>query len=167
VLLPLVAADPGLRNTGEALVRLRALDRKLIGGIDLDPSSHGLVGFVDCKRGVWRHDWDFLHRTQCNTDRDRVSLRANVPDAVADAEATTLLLALRRSDASSSIGVELHIGNRIETLHVDGAWNEVRVILPKGSLPKGSLRAELKVDKPGARLAVDHLLLVPRASPSS
>lgn len=162
VVLPLVAEDPALRNTGETLVRLHALERNLIGGTDVDATAaHSGTGLSACQRGPLRHDWDYLHRTYCRTDRDRVSLRLRVPRAVSDArDGNTVLVAMRRADATGRVPVTLRLGERVEHLQADGVWNELRFHVPPGAL-RGVSRAELQVEQPGARLELDHLLIVP------
>jgi arylsulfatase A-like enzyme/HEAT repeat protein len=167
VVLPLVSEDPALRNTAEALVRLHALDRKRIGGVDLDAASSGSTsGFAHCFSGPLRHDWDFLHRTYCTTERERAALRLNVPNSVAEAcLGSVVLLSAKRADASASVALELSIGQQVlMPVQVDGAWAEYRWELPPGALHKGSLRAEIHVLNPAARVQVDHLLLIPRTS---
>ncbi|HEX4353730.1 MAG TPA: HEAT repeat domain-containing protein, partial [Polyangiales bacterium] len=165
VILPLVSEDPSLRNTGESLVRLHALDRKRIGGADLDAAVSG-SGFGHCYVGPLRHDWDYLHRTYCTTERDRAALRLSVPSAVESARyGDIVLLSARRSDASAAVGLEVTIGTHtLPLVQVDGGWNEYRWTLDPGTLPKGSVRAELHVRDRNAHLQVDHLLLVPRTS---
>jgi arylsulfatase A-like enzyme len=166
VLLPLVTDDPALRNTGEALVRLHALERKAIGGVDLDAQYRGTAGFGHCYTGPLRHDWDFLHRTSCTSERDHAQLRLSVPRSVADArEGSVLLLSIKRADTSAGTDVELRVGELpSEHVRVDGAWSEQRFTIPAGALQLGSVRAELRVSETGARLEVDHVLLVPRAA---
>src|SRR5262249_44004251 len=111
VLLPLVNDDPGLNNTAEALVRLRALARQLIGGADLSPNTKGLSGFAQCQRGPLRHDWDFLHRTSCTSERARSTLWLSVPKRVADAPSgNDVLVSVKRTDSTNSVDVELRIG---------------------------------------------------------
>jgi len=170
VVLPLVGEDPALRNSGEALVRLRALERHLIGGTDVDAAAaHGGTGIAGCRRGPLRHDWDFLHRTYCRTERDRASLRLAVPRAVSESPyGSTLLISLRRSDATARVRVQLRLGERAERAEsssADGVWNEQRFSVPKGALHAGTVRLELQVEEPGARLEIDHALLVPKKAP--
>ncbi|MET0388554.1 MAG: HEAT repeat domain-containing protein, partial [Polyangiales bacterium] len=165
VLVPLATDDPALRNTGEALVRLHALEQKLIAGVDLEPGAHGVFGFSHCKRGPWRHDWDFLHRTHCTSARERASLRVNVPEQVARAAGgATLIAELRRVDASGSTPLELKLNDRSEQLQIDGAWHEVRISLPAGALDAGQAQIEVRASDPHVRFDLDHVLIVPRAT---
>lgn len=165
VLLPLISDDPGLHNTGEALVRLQALESRSIGGSDLGPDTAGMSGFTACERGPLRHDWDFQHRTTCTSDHPRSSLRLNVPRAVAEAhEGNWLLISARRADNSANTPVELLVAERLTfPLQLDGAWEEVRLPLAKGALSAGHVRAELRT-QPGVRIQLDHVLLIPRTT---
>jgi arylsulfatase A-like enzyme len=164
VLLPLVSEDQALSNTSEALVRLHALERQLVGGVDLSPSTQGSIGFGHCERGPLRHDWDFLHRTSCNSERQRSTLTLHIPRRVAEAgDGNVALISLKRIDASGSAELELRIGDRITLpVRVDGAWHELRFPIAKGALSAGNVRAELRAITPGARVQLDHVLIVPR-----
>jgi HEAT repeat protein len=166
VLLPLVSEDPALSNTSEALVRLHALERRLIGGVDLSPSTQGVSGFGHCERGPLRQDWDFLHRTSCISERQRSSLTLHIPRRVAEADDGAIaLISLKRLDATGSAELELRIGDRLTLpVRVDGAWHELRFPIAKGALPTGSARAELRAITPNARVQLDHVLLVPRTT---
>jgi arylsulfatase A-like enzyme/HEAT repeat protein len=166
VILPLVSDDPALRNTGESLVRLHALDSQSIGGLDLEPSTAAVSGFARCHRGPLRHDWDYLHRTYCTTERDHATLQLNVPRSVARAsQGLLVLLSVKRADSSASAPLDLVIGGQtLAAVQVDGAWSEVRWNLPPNALRPGQVRAQLRLKAAGARLHVDHLLLVPRTS---
>ena len=163
VVLPLVAEDPALRNTGETLIRLHALPRNLIGGTDVDATAaHSGVGLSACQRGPLRHDWDYLHRTFCKSDRDRMSVKLRVPRAVSEApDGNTVLISLRRADATGRVPVSIRIGDRVEHLQADSVWNELRFNLPRDAL-HGVSKAELHVEQTGARLELDHILIVPR-----
>jgi hypothetical protein len=147
------------------LVRLHALERQWIGGADLGPSAKSAGGFAQCERGPLRHDWDFLHRTTCTNEHARSAFRLSVPHAVADAhDGNWVVISVRRTDATSSAPIELHIGDRINLpLEVDGGWIEARFPLPKGALNAGQIRAELRVPA-GVRVQLDHVLLVPRVA---
>jgi HEAT repeat protein len=166
LVVPLFSDDPSLRNAGETLVRLRALDRQLIGGADVTRGAPGSIGFGDCHVGPLHHDWDYLHRTSCTTRTDDAALRLSVPSDVSNAKhGTVAVLSVKRTDASSSAEVEVSIaGHALEPIHVDGEWSEYRWPLEPGSLAQGSVRAEIHSREPSARFEVDHLLLVPRNS---
>jgi len=163
VLLPLVEDDSALRNTGEALVRLNALGRGLLGGSDIDRRAAQLgSGLTACHQGPLRHDWDFQQRTYCKTSQKHVHWNVEVPRAVYEApDGNSLLISLRRADAPSAISVELHLGQHAFTVEVDGAWKEQRFTLPPHSLPKGQIQAELVIEQSGARIELDHVLIVP------
>jgi arylsulfatase A-like enzyme len=163
VLLPLVEDDSALRNTGEALIRLHALGRGLVGGSDIDRRAAQLgSGLTACHQGPLRHDWDFRQRTYCKSSQKRVQINVELPRAVLEApEGNSLLVSLRRTDATAATSVELHLAQHVLQLQADGAWNEQRFTLPAHSLPKGPVRAELIIADPGVRIELDHLLIVP------
>jgi hypothetical protein len=168
LLQPLAAEDASLRNVSEALVRLRALPKRRIGGIDLEPGAPSLSGFGHCESGPLRHDWDFLHRTACVSEREHPTLQLSVPRSVAEAEhGAVVLLSVKRADATSATDVGLRIGHHtLSAIRVDGGWSEYRWHLPAGSLSEGTTRAQLTV-APGTRLKVDHLLLIPTTANES
>jgi arylsulfatase A-like enzyme/HEAT repeat protein len=169
VILPLVSDDPALRNTAESLVRLHALENQRIGGVDVESSLAAGSGVGHCHRGPVRHDWDYLHRTYCTSDGDRASLVLNVPRAVARAnEGVVVLLSAKRADASSTVGLEVSIGDQtLPTIQIDSAWSEYRWNLPANALKQGRVRAQLQLQSAAARIQIDHLLLVPRTAPET
>jgi hypothetical protein len=93
-----------------------------------------------------------------------VQLLAAVPERVANApRGSTLLVELRRVDTTASVSVQIRIGARSQELQVDGVWREARIAIPAHELPHGTVAIELLVREPGARLALDHALIIPRA----
>jgi arylsulfatase A-like enzyme/HEAT repeat protein len=161
VLLPLVEDDSALRNTGEALIRLNALGKGLIGGTDIGTRTQQ-TGLASCHQGPLKHDWDFLQRTHCRTTGKRASFNLDVPRAVAEApDGSTLLVSMRRTDHTAPTQVELKIEQQLFHLEADGAWSEQRFVVPSHVLTRGTVRAELQIPQPGARIEVDHVLLVP------
>lgn len=165
VILPLATDEAALQHPSEALVRLHALETQRIGGVDLQRHSGGLSGFGKCQAGPLHHDWNFLHRTVCVTYAAEASVRLNLPKAVVQAPAgSVVLLSLRRTDSAQPTDLELSIGDRtLPRVKVDGAWSEERWSLPVNALRSGELRATLKAADPRARFEVDHVLIVPRA----
>ncbi len=166
LIVPLLAEDPSLRNVGESLVRLHAIDRHVIGGTDLGGSYAGTLGFGECHAGPIHHDWDFLHRTFCTTQADQAALKLTVPADVSNAVyGNVAVLSIKRAD--SALPAELAVtiaGKSLEPIHVDGEWSEFRWPLEPGSLARGSVRAEIHANDPAARFEIDHLLLVPRST---
>jgi HEAT repeat protein len=163
-LLPIAAHEPTLKNTGETLVRLGAIERGVAGGTDVGPESRGHRGLTGCRAKDPLHDWDYLNRTLCVTAHRRSSLLLRVPRKLARApEGTVALLSIRRVDAPAATGVSLRLGGEaLEPVSVDGAWSEQRIELPDAAVRAGHLRATLTAEDPGARFAVDHLLILPR-----
>jgi arylsulfatase A-like enzyme len=163
-LLPIAAHEATLKNTGETLVRLGAIQRGDVGGTDVGPDSHGHRGLARCRAKNPLHDWDYLNRTTCVTTHRRSSLRLRIPREVAQApEGLVALLSVRRVDAPTATALSVQLGRKsLQSLTVDGAWSELRVPLPEGAVRAGRMRAILTARDPGARFAVDHLLILPR-----
>ena len=163
VVVPLASREPLLKNTGESLVRLGAIDRGFIGGTDVGPQVPGLRGFADCHSGPLLHDWNYQHRTHCETRRSRASLRLALEAEVAQAQNGLLaVLSVRRTDQSQATNLHAEIGGRpVATLKIDGKWAEHRWKLPAHALEPGTLRVRLRAGEEHVRFAVDHLLLVP------
>ncbi|HEX7476328.1 MAG TPA: sulfatase-like hydrolase/transferase [Polyangiales bacterium] len=165
LILRLAGDDPGLRNTGESLVRLHAIERRAIGGADLTQGHAASDGFGACYVGPLRHDWDYLHRTSCTTAQPLVSLRLSVPPRVRAASfGATALLSIKRLDAVQPAEVTVSIGGQtLSPVRIDGAWAEYRWPVAAPLLVGESVEAQLRTTQPEARFEVDHLLLLPRA----
>ncbi len=167
VIVPRLSDEPGLRNSGESLVRLHAIDRHRIGGTDVTRAYAGVAGFGTCFAGPIRHDWDYLHRTTCTTRSPQVSLRLSVPTRVSDAAyGCVAVLSIKRIDSALPAELRVSIGGKsLAPVRVHGAWAEYRWSLEPGTLARGSVQAELHSASPEALFEVDHLLLVPRTAP--
>lgn len=166
LIVPLAAVDESLKTATESLVRLGALRSGAIGGTDLAAGDANTRDFTDCVAGPLRHDWDYQHRTYCSMKHDSAALSLAVPPAVADAPyGAVVAIAAKRTDASHSAELELSIGGHaLDAIQVDGSWDEYRFVLPPGSLHAGRVQAQLHTGDPAARFAIDHVLLLPRAS---
>lgn len=158
----MATAEPDLKNTSETLVRLDAIRRGAVGGIDVASGHTGLRGFGGCVVGPIQHDWDYLRRTRCQTTVATPELTLSVPSAVANAPGgTVVVLAARRIDAGAATPVTVQIGpHTLEARSFEGEWSEQRWTLAPGALRGGSVLARLRIGD--ARLSVDHLLLIPK-----
>ncbi|HEY8430994.1 MAG TPA: sulfatase-like hydrolase/transferase [Sandaracinaceae bacterium] len=154
-----VAIRDEVPSAAESLVRLGALDGH-IGGLDLAP---GVAGAGEC-RSLPRSDDDagYLNRTYCEAGA-RAELTLRLPEVVRRAPSATILVRMRRADAGAVVHVRARIGEHtLETVRVDGEWAEYRFRVPAEQLdPLFVLQAE----QPGARLAIDHVLVLPMTSP--
>jgi hypothetical protein len=166
-LLAVVQNDPTIELASESLVRLGALERGVIGGLDMTARSTNPADLGDCHEGPLLHDWNYEHRTTCTTRKDSVTLSLNVPLAVSASEVGPLVLvSARRTDGRAPAELTVHIaGTEPRRLSVDGTWSAHRFQLEAGSLPKGRVSAEL-LGSVGARFALDHVLIVPGAAPT-
>jgi hypothetical protein len=143
-LVELAVSEPDLAYAAESLVRLGAR----------------------CAAAPLVHDWDYLNRTTCMTTADESSIPLAAPPAVAEAPEVEVLLSLRRAEASPApLEVDVVIGAAApRTVRVSSAFSQPRFSLKAGEWrgPGGGRpRAALRVREPGARVVVDHVLLVP------
>jgi arylsulfatase A-like enzyme len=161
----LAAEDDTLKMAAESLVRLGAISAGAIGGTDVTAETTRATDFGDCQVGLLRHDWDYDHRTHCTTRGPAATLDLGVPDAVrSSAGGAIAVFTARRTDASRPEGVVLSLGpTQVGSVSVDGRWSEYRFSVPPGFFTSGRAVARIESADPGARLALDHLLLLPRA----
>ena len=163
-LAAVAASEDELENIGESLVRLGAIESGHVGGADVRPGLRGARGFGACHEGPLLHDWNYRQRTWCETARSRASIPLRVPDAIrGDAEGALALVRARRVDAATPVLVTLTVGDTsYDTVAVDGEWNEHRFPITREMLHTGRVVATLEVADAGARVRLDHLLLVGR-----
>ncbi len=166
LVVPLVTEQPRLTSCGETLVRLDAVGQRAIGGTDVALNGRGLGEFKSCHAGAEGSDWNFLHRTWCETRRNRARLQLTVPPVLREGSRGALvLLSVRRTDSVGSTELRLAIGDtELEPVQVDARWTEFRWPVDTTRLSKPSVPARLTAGERNARLALDHLLLVPLAS---
>jgi len=159
----LAVRDPAIKQAAESLVRLGALKHGKIGGTDVMSSTVAASDFGECVEGPLLHDWDFEHRTFCVTRKSSASLTLQVPPAVSAAPAgNQVVLTVRRTDAPAAADLQLKLGSVVlAPVKVDGTWHEFRWDVPSAELHAGHVQAHLTTAVPGARFAVDHVLLLP------
>jgi hypothetical protein len=161
---PLVtaSAEPGLPSAPEALVRLRAIRRRAIGGADVGRSLSARDGWESCADQPPDGDDGFAHRTRCTTNAASARLTVSIP-SVCTERGAWLIVGARRADSDRSVAITIRIGDyETRALAVDGQWSDLRVNVPAGALAAGRASAQIRVGDEAARLWVDHLLLVPR-----
>jgi hypothetical protein len=164
LIVPLTVTDHFMKNAPESLVRLDAIERQAIGGADGTRNQAKLKGFGHCYVGPEIHDWDYLHRTWCETAQSNAWLTIKVPDAVSRSPyGSVAVLEVKRTDAAKSAELRLSIeGVQLEPVQVDDEWTEYRWQLKPGQLSFGFADAEISSTTGEARFAVDHLLLLPQ-----
>ncbi len=151
----LAASEPELVYATESLVRLDALRDGQVGGADVGPRTRGRRGFGRCHRGdPFALDYRWL--TWCETEGPRATLRLS-PLEVPPGRDVVAVLSARRADGEGPAAVVLEVGGERHAFTFDGAWAERRVVLGTPELRE----ATLHVEPAGARVAVDHLLLLP------
>jgi hypothetical protein len=159
---PLASQDPSLSTATETLVRLGAIRRGAIGGVDLVRGDPSLRGFGACAAVDPWHDWDYLHRTYCTTNTARASLRIEVPESVAS-RPSLVVIGARRSDKPSTVEARITVGSQLLPAFIlDGSWSESRIPLPAGALDAGRVPVTLEVTEDGAAIDLDHVLVLPQ-----
>jgi arylsulfatase A-like enzyme/HEAT repeat protein len=161
-LVNVLATEPDLKNTSESLVRLHALERGYLGGIDVAQASEG---FRDCVAGPLIHDWDYLGRTVCTSSKASMKLKLPLPKAHARFErGAQLIIRTKRADSPEGVTVTITAGNDAPaTLTVDGNFVERRIPVSASALGGAAVRVALSASDADARLTIDHVLLVPNA----
>jgi arylsulfatase A-like enzyme len=166
LIVPLAVADPSLKTAGESLVRLHAIDCQAVGGTDGVQGKGALSGFGYCYQGPEVHDWDYLHRTWCETTDKAASLNLSIPETVSTSDGGSVaLLMIKRTDAPKPAELVLSVGDiMLEPVQVDGKWSEFRWPLKPGTLSRGHIKASIYSPNDKARFAIDHLLLLPKSA---
>ncbi len=159
-ILALAREDGDLLAPPEALLRLGALRKGLVGGIDLGPRAERAHGrqLTDCRRHASRRR--FLGTSFCETRGSTTVLKFRPPPPAAR---HVLLLRGRRLDTPEPVDVVLRLGrHRLGEVRLEGAWRSVRLTVD-GEV-RGR-RLELRAADEGARLALDYVLLLPAPAP--
>jgi hypothetical protein len=161
--------EPGLKNTAESMVRLGALEKGFLGGIDLAPSARELRGFGGCQAGPLLHDWDYLDRTTCRQLGAHGELKLALPRGPAKFGPGTQLLVRVRRDGSQEAGpLKLTLaGHELANIEVDGSWREHRIDVPPEWLSGTNVKLGLDWAGDAPYVVLDHALLVPRNERSS
>jgi arylsulfatase A-like enzyme/HEAT repeat protein len=164
-LVRVLAGEPALKNTGESLVRLGALERGYVGGVDLNAATKGASGFERCQAGPLFHDWDYVGRTFCVSRGREVQLKLPLPTAHARWNAgAELIVRVRRTDGDEPVALALTLsGKPLATVRAEASFTEQRVPVEPEALRHGALKLGIVAGDAAARFAIDHALLVPRA----
>ncbi|MDB4977040.1 MAG: hypothetical protein JWN48_5381 [Myxococcaceae bacterium] len=164
VLVDTLVREPSLKNTAESLIRLGALSRGALGGVDVAPKTRGMTGLSRCEEGPLRHDWDYLQRTFCVTSGARAQLQLPLPRAASHwKEGASLIVRARRTDATEPASCALALSGRVlEPLAIDGEFHDQRIEVPAELLRGSQLVLTSTCRAPAVRFALDHALLAPR-----
>ncbi len=157
--------EPELKNTGESLVRLGAIEQGYLGGVDASSRAKGAAGFASCEEGPLLHDWDYLQRTWCVSRGTELSFRLPLPSQHTTwSDGAELVIRSRRTDSAEACDVRATSGGRgLATLRMDASWRDHRVALEARGLRK-SMQLELEATcSAEARMAIDHVLIVPHS----
>ena len=164
-LVTLAATEPDLENVAESLVRLNAISHGAIGGADMVMSNPRHEGFRDCVEGQLSHDWDYAHRTYCETSGPVAYARLSAVPTANHATDIVVMVAAKREAAVAPVEMTIKIGNEtLSPVRVEGHWTSYRWTVPTTALSRSPLDAEIHVADPAARILIDHILLVPIAN---
>ncbi len=158
-LMPLLSQGLELTNLSESLVRLGAIDRGLLGGVDVGPVTRGRLRPApkpsDCRARAAKHDWDYRERTWCELKRP-TSLRLTAP---AKSEPGEIRLRARSAESPNTT-LRVRLGDQEHTWELTHTWSEHALAVPKGT----PLRLKLDFDAP---VGLDHVLVLPASTDES
>lgn len=167
-LVTLAARERELDLAAESLVRLGALEAGAVGGADFDPEAmRGSAGFSDCSEEPIEREWLYVGRTVCRSaasrDGDAAVFPIRVPEAVRDAHGGVVVILRARTIGSvREATARLRLGRTtLGPFELDAQFKEHRFSMPASALEgahEGTFLLEV-----GARVEVDHVLLVPAA----
>ncbi len=143
--------EPALKNTSESLVRLGAIAKGAIGGMDIGPKSK--PGFTACHEGPLFPDWDYLQRTYCTAERARVQLSLPLPRR--DWTFGAQLVVRARASEPRTCTVDG------QPMQLDAEFREHRFDLTPGQLKNTALPFVLACPD-DTRITLDHVLAIPR-----
>lgn len=154
-------SNESLPSMAESLVKLDAIDRGAIGGLDFAPGARA-TGVRECRRQPYGYDdTQYLERTTCENDGATVEISLRIPPSVSSARRVLVLLRTRRLDDGRATEGTLRIGARtLPVTPIDSGWTEHRWTIPASELAS---TATFTLVNPEARVALDHLLVIPLA----
>ncbi|MFW5876894.1 MAG: sulfatase-like hydrolase/transferase [Myxococcota bacterium] len=159
----MAATESQLHYIGESLVRLGAPRRGAVGGTDVGPGTPGLRGFGACHATPPARHQAYAGRTWCPMESASASIRAPLPSEVREAPAAVALVRMRRLDVDDDVAVELRFGDRaFPRVQAGSDWAEHRFSLDADDLEGDRASIRLRAADDDARLAIDHVLIVPR-----
>lgn len=160
---PLLAAlpEPELTSVPESLVRLRAIERSQIGGVDVSMRLSSSIAWAECHTRPPADSDGFAHQTRCDTASATTPVSLRVPRVVARSASPRLILSARRLDSDAPTRLRIRLGEHVVPVDIDGRWTDARIALPPSALRAGRLDVVLEADDEATRLSVDHLLLIP------
>jgi arylsulfatase A-like enzyme len=157
----MAAHEPELQEVGEALVRLNAIPRGVIGGVALGPGTADGSGLGPCHREpAWR---TFAGATWCTTDAGTVTLPLAASATVRRAPGVVAMVRLRRAEGDDPVQVGIRLGHAPEArVQVGDRWIDHRLRLRPADLGSSDLDVVIAPIDSRARLHIDHVLLIPR-----
>lgn len=162
-LLEVAWTEPELDYVGESIVRVRALTRGMVGGIDFDTrAGRRLRALEACTDAAPDHEWLYVGKSTCRLSGTSLGFGLRSPDAVSRAEGRVLVLLRARATEPRGSTVTLRIGEvDLGRVQLDTTLREHRFELPREALSAGTTQARIEVVDDGSRVELDHLLLLP------
>ncbi len=164
-LVTIAARERELDLTAESLVRLDALGLGAIGGSDFDEATmRATRDFADCSEEPLSREWTYLGRTVCRSAGGVANFPVRVPESVRAARGDVVVIArLRAIGVAGEAPISLRFGTTtLGPAHVDDQFRELRFTMPVRAL-EGVTEGTITIGGEGARIEVDHVLLVPAA----
>ncbi|MFO0695657.1 MAG: sulfatase-like hydrolase/transferase [Polyangiales bacterium] len=162
-LITIAARESDLSSPSESLVRLGAIGRGAIGGIDFDrASTRGVAGIGECQEGDLDYEWSYVGRTTCKTMTSEVRVPLSIPPQLARARGEVVVLLRAKSGVANQPGhATLTIGRRrFGPIALDGTLREYRFVLPSAELRSGHVEAVITMGSASDVAELDHLLLL-------
>ncbi len=162
-LLHTATREPSLKYATESLVRLNAVPKGLIGGVDLDKPSLATPPFAHCHNSPFYSDWNYSQRTFCETNEAQFSLKLPLPTtAFTKATSLTLVIRARRLDDNLPLTLTLRLGSQaLKPVSIDKSWKEYHWRVPSSEFTPGSHTLTVQITPATARIGLDHALLLP------
>jgi len=162
-LVDLAWREPELDFASESLIRVRALSRSEIGGLDFDTrAGRRIRGLSNCTDEAEDFEWLYVGKTFCRLDGTTLGLAVRTPASLAAEEGNVLVLFRARSTDPRGSHVDVRVGDvDLGDIDLDTSMREHRFELPASALRSGTTQTRLTVEPNGAPIELDHLLILP------
>lgn len=165
--------EPELDFASESLIRVRAVARGAIGGIDFDTrAGRRLRTLRDCTDAAPDFEWLYVGKSHCRLEASSLTFPLRTPPSLA--QSTKLLVLFRaRSLVVGGAHVVLHVGGtEVGSVDLDDTMREYRFELETSAIRSGTTNARIDVgigvgvtEETRSNIELDHLLILPRPAP--
>ncbi len=161
-LTEILAREPEIPWTAEALVRLGGVGRAPVWGVDASSESRAAIKKVkSCKEEPFVVEGEFLGRTTCTTFGQTATVSF---EAAAESGGELLVrvghAGVQRQERALGLGVWFD-GRRVAHAELGKDPQQLRIDLGAAPIPSGQHTVTLNLEKKG-RLVIDHVLLLAR-----